>query len=106
MVFDYGEWHYVEEWPDEDGRIFAHASFDPRKTWEGRRDPFSSFRSCFEVRTHRLCQRVLIFHHFPEELGTDHYLVRSTAFEYDQKPIGSFLERVTESGHKLHEDGR
>ena len=28
-------------------------------------DPFSSYRSGFEVRTYRLCQRVLMFHHFP-----------------------------------------
>ena len=31
-----------------------------------RPDPFSSYRSGFEVRTTRLCQRVLMFHHFPE----------------------------------------
>src|SRR6516165_7834420 len=47
-----------------------------------------------------------MFHHFPEELGTESCLVRSTAFRYREKPIGSFIERVVQSGHKLLEDGR
>ena len=29
-------------------------------------DPFSSHRAGFEVRTYRRCQRVLMFHHFPD----------------------------------------
>jgi hypothetical protein len=49
---------------------------------------------------------VLMFHHFPEELGTESYLVRSTALHYDEKPIGSFLTRVIQSGHRLLDDGR
>src|SRR6516165_2698073 len=47
-----------------------------------------------------------MFHHFPEELGTESCLVRSTAFEYREKPIGSFLARAVQSGHKRREDGR
>ena len=39
--------------------------------------------SGFEVRTYRLCQRVLMFHHFPGELGVgQNCLVRSTDFTY------------------------
>jgi hypothetical protein len=106
VVFDYGEGHYVEDAPDHDGRIMAHVSFEPLKPWEARSDPFSSFRSTFEVRTYRLCRRVLMFHHFPDELETENYLVRSTAFDYSEKRIGSFLKRVTQSGHKLQRDGR
>ena len=37
--------------------------------WLCRHDPFSSYRAGFEVRTYRLCQRVLMFHHFPDEAG-------------------------------------
>ena len=46
-------------------------------------DPFSTYRAGFEVRTYRLCQRVLMFHHFPDEpgVGAD-CLVRSTDFAY------------------------
>src|SRR5450755_2942191 len=106
LIFDYGEGHYKEEEPDRDGRIFARASFDAQRSWAVRRDPFSSFRSCFEVRTYRLCRRALMFPHFPEELGEENYLVRSTSFEYREKPIGSFLEQVRQSGHTLAGDGR
>ena len=106
LVFDYGEGRCTEEEPDRDGRIFARASYDARRPWAVRRDPFSSFRSCFEVRTYRLCRHALTFHHFPDELGTENYLVRSTSFEYREKPIGSFLEQVKQSGHTLAENGR
>lgn len=101
LVFDYGEGRYEEDEPDAEGRIFARASYEARRPWRVRRDPFSSFRSCFEVRTYRLCRRTLMFHHFPEELGTDSYLVRSTSFEYDEKPIGSFLKQVKLTGLTL-----
>jgi RHS repeat-associated protein len=106
VVFDYGEEHYREEPSDEEGRVFAHGHVEPGSDWPARRDAFSTYRSGFEIRTYRLCRRVLMFHHFPEELGTESCLVRSTAFEYCEKPIGSFLARVVQSGHKRREDGR
>lgn len=53
-IFDYGE-HYADApKPDDAG------------PWAFRNDPFSSHRSGFEVRTTRLCQRVLMFHHIPD----------------------------------------
>ena len=65
-----------------------------------RNDPFSTYRSGFEVRTYRLCQRVLMFHHFAgePEVG-ENCLVRSTDLEYSfeadpvdaRNPIYSFL---------------
>jgi RHS repeat-associated protein len=107
LVLDYGEGRYEQEEPDADGRIFAQAYYDAKRPWAIRRDPFSSFRPCFELRTNRLCRRALMFHHFPEELGgQENYLVRSTSFRYDEKPIGSFLKEIKQSGHSLSEDGR
>jgi hypothetical protein len=106
VVFDYGEDHYREGAPDEEGRVFAYAVIEPGSDWPARKDAFSTYRSGFEIRTYRLCRRVLMFHHFPEELGTESCLVRSTAFQYREKPIGSFLTRVVQSGHKRREDGR
>ncbi|HYB02147.1 MAG TPA: SpvB/TcaC N-terminal domain-containing protein [Ktedonobacteraceae bacterium] len=55
----------------------------PDITWPIRPDPFSVFRACFEVRTYRRCERILLFHSFPTEVGvgTD-CLVRSTNFRY------------------------
>jgi RHS repeat-associated protein len=106
LVLDYGEGRYEEEEPDGEGRIFTSASYDAQRPWSVRRDPFSSFRPCFEIRTYRVCRRALMFHHFPEELGEKNYLVRSTSFEYHEKPIGSFLKQVKQSGHTLVEEGR
>jgi RHS repeat-associated protein len=98
VVFDYGEGHYTEQPPDPQGRVFATASINPAQTWPVRQDPFSRYRSCFEVRTYRLCRRVLMFHHFPNELGVQDYLVRATEFSYDETPIASFITGVTQSG--------
>jgi RHS repeat-associated protein len=106
LVFDYGEGRYQEEEPDDEGRIFVRASYDALCSWGARRDPFSSFRSCFELRTYRLCRHALMFHHFADELGSENYLVHATSFEYREKPIGSFLERVKQSGHASEDRGR
>ncbi|MES2673777.1 MAG: SpvB/TcaC N-terminal domain-containing protein [Pseudomonadota bacterium] len=103
VVFDYAE-------HDNDAPL-------PKKLineWQVRNDPFSSYRAGFEVRTYRLCKRVLMFHHFPDELnvGTD-CLVRSTNFTYSyenniadkQNPIFSYLLAATQIGYKRKSDG-
>jgi len=102
VVFDYGEGHYQEMPADADGRTFATATLKPpiNSRWPARADPFSSYRSSFEVRSYRLCRRVLMFHHFPDELGIDDYLVRTTEFVYQEKPNGSFISQVLQSGFK------
>ncbi|GHO97436.1 hypothetical protein KSF_074840 [Reticulibacter mediterranei] len=101
VVFDYNEGYYTEAVPDDQERIFARAQIKPpvESLWLVRQDPFSSYRSGFEVRTYRLCRRVLMFHHFPQELGTADYLVRSTEFSYVESPIASFISSVTQSGY-------
>ena len=105
VVFDYGEGYLQLAAPDSEGRVFASATLNPTGTWPARQDPFSKYRSCFEIRTYRLCQRVLMFHHFSEELGTPDYLVRSTEFEYEQTPVASFIASVTQSGYARQPDG-
>jgi RHS repeat-associated protein len=111
VIFDYGDGHYEDlpldsaKAPDEQHR-FAHSNVSSTKEWPVREDPISSFRATFEVRTYRLCQRVLMFHHFPDELGTEDYLVRSTEFTYRQSPVASFITSVTQSGYKLQSDGK
>jgi len=70
-VFDYGEHHTTTPRPDDDGK------------WPCRPDPFSTYRPGFELRTYRLCQRVLLFHHVPEEAEVGkNCLVRSTDLLY------------------------
>jgi hypothetical protein len=102
VVFDYGEHDRSNPKPNDSG------------VWTVRNDPFSSYRSGFEVRTYRLCQRVLMFHHFPQELevGQD-CLVRSLDCTYSyqehptdvRNPIYSLLLSVTQTGYKRNSDG-
>jgi RHS repeat-associated protein len=105
VVFDYGEGHYEELEADPGEHRFVQAQLDPAQKWPKRQDPFSSCRAGFEVRTYRLCRRVLVFHHFPDELGVDDYLVRSTEFTYNEGPIASFITGVIQSGYKRQIDG-
>ncbi len=106
VVFDYGEGHYTEDAPDAQERVFARAQLDsaPGSQRPVRQDPFSTYRAGFEVRTYRLCRRVLMFHHFSEELGIADCLVRSTEFAYAESPIASFITGVTQSGYVRQPD--
>src|SRR5262249_27803178 len=96
VVLDYGEGHYSEQLADAEGRVYAAADASPvaPTPWPVRLDPFSTHRASFEVRTYRLCQRVLMFHRF-DELGTEPCLVRSTEFSYDENPIATRLVSVS-----------
>lgn len=87
VVFDYGEHDADDPTPNDPG------------TWLCRQDPFSVYRSTFEIRTYRLCRRVLTFHRIPEELGEAVTLIRSTSFQYNESHSLSFLSTVTQSGH-------
>lgn len=81
----------------------------PDRAWPVRPDPFSSYRSGFEVRTYRRVQRILMFHDFPAEpeVGAD-CLVRSLDLTYaDQQapvdpgnPIYSFLAAARQTGYR------
>jgi RHS repeat-associated protein len=53
-VFDYGEHDPDAPTPDE------------AQAWPCRFDPFSDCRAGFEIRTYRLCRRILFFHYFTE----------------------------------------
>ncbi|MEU4643668.1 SpvB/TcaC N-terminal domain-containing protein [Micromonospora sp. NPDC023814] len=83
VVFDYG---------DHDAAVPV-----PEPTpgaWPCRPDPFSTYRPGFEVRTYRLCRRVLMFHHFPGEPDVGrNCLVKSTDLSYTGT-VYSMLSRV------------
>ncbi|HVQ38196.1 MAG TPA: SpvB/TcaC N-terminal domain-containing protein, partial [Pyrinomonadaceae bacterium] len=102
VVFDYGEHDADAPKPNDAGQ------------WTYRRDPFSTYRAGFELRTGRLCQRVLMFHHFAGEPGVGvNCLVRSTDFTYSHQqdpantsnPIYTFLLSVSQSGYKRNNGG-
>lgn len=73
VVFDYREYNLQSPTTAED------------RPWFLRSDLFSVYRPGFEVRNYRLCRRILIFHHFPNEpnVGKD-CLVSSTDFTYQK----------------------
>jgi RHS repeat-associated protein len=105
VVLDYGDEGYSVG-RDAAGEEYARIEGpSERSSWHVRRDPFSTYRSGFEIRTYRLCQRTLMFHRFPEELGVVRYLVRSTEFHHDERGIGSFLIGIVQSGYKHVADG-
>jgi RHS repeat-associated protein len=106
LLFDYGEGHLEPEGLQTVERGLAQANFAALRAWPARPDSFSRARSGFEVRTHRLCRRVLMFHHFAEELGAHDVLVRSTDFTYAEDPIATTLTRVAHSGYVRQADGR
>ena len=102
VVFDYDEHDPDAPKPNDD------------RQWTYRADPFSSYRAGFELRTSRLCQRVLMFHHFAGEpgIGND-CLVRSTDFTYSHEedpanarnPVYTFLRAVTQTGYRRQNGG-
>jgi RHS repeat-associated protein len=104
VVFDYDEHDTNTPKPDDAGE------------WTFREDAFSSYRSGFEVRTTRLCQRVLMFHHIPDVSANDKGydgLVRSTDFTYSHEqeptsvrnPVYTFLRAVKQIGYRRKNGG-
>ncbi len=102
--FDEARWGEQNRWHFE--LVFDYGGHDdaaPGPTaasaWPVRVDPFSNWRAGFEVRTYRLCRRVLMFHRFPDELGEDAVLVRSTEFDYRDDPVATQLVGVRHTGY-------
>ncbi|MET0476055.1 MAG: SpvB/TcaC N-terminal domain-containing protein [Mycobacterium sp.] len=88
-VFDYGDHDHEDPRPAE------------ARPWRCRRDPFSTFRAGFEVRTYRLCRRVLVFHHFSDQadVGAD-CLVGSTDLNHRHDSVASFLDSVVQCRYR------
>ncbi len=105
LVLDYGEHHPLTPTPGDSG------------PWACRNDPFSSYRSGFEVRTYRLCRRFLMFHHFKNESGVGNdCLVRSLDLRYRStrgipsdaelgNPAASFIDSVSSAGYRRNGAG-
>ncbi len=57
--------------------------------WKFRQDPFSDYRSGFEIRTTRLCRRILLYHNFE----TTEYkgVVKSLNLTFNETPNFTFL---------------
>ena len=107
VVFDYGDHDPLAPAPRDDE--LEEPSGTRKYPWPPRPDAFSSYRAGFEVRTTRLCRRVLMFHHFPGEAGVGRdCLVRSTDLTHSgdvdpmdsRLPVYTFLRAVTQTGYR------
>ncbi|MBC7602031.1 MAG: toxin [Ramlibacter sp.] len=87
VVLDYGE------------QDLARPQLQEDVVWPARPDAFSSCRAGFEIRSHRLCRRVLMFHEFPD-LGATPCLVRSTDFTHDADPVATLLRAVRQTAYR------
>ena len=118
VVFDYGE-HGTNDPRLDDGNWdglkpedFSSDTPTPdeARSWPYRPDAFSTYRAGFEVRTQRLCRRVLMFHRMDEKGGLEFdrsvdppqpiwHLVRSTDFGYEKDPVATYLVATKQTGY-------
>jgi RHS repeat-associated protein len=94
LAFDYGNYSAYST---------AGTQLSPQSTWAMRDDAFSVYKPGFELRTYRLCQRVLMFHQF-DELGTDPVLTKSTNLHYTTNEHLTQLNKVSHTSYKAGED--
>ena len=92
LVLDYGEHDQLNPQPNDNNG------------WLCRTDPFSEYRAGFEIRTWRLCQRVLMYHRFAE-LGTHPCLVKAMELQYNAGSAFTFLQSATQKGYIRKTDG-
>ncbi len=93
-VFDFGEHDPLIE------------PFNESQPWVFREDAFSQYRAGFEIRTCRLCHRVLLYHHF-DALPGGSALISSLNFKYDnndQQGNFNFLKEIISTGYIKHPD--
>lgn len=97
--------NFGDAFPETDDYLFSTV-FDYGDGDADRTDAFSEYRAGFEIRTTKLCQRVLLFHHFTDDKEYDG-LVKSLDFGYDTgvEVDFTFLKTVIACGFIKKEDG-
>ncbi|GAB7088929.1 SpvB/TcaC N-terminal domain-containing protein [Marinifilum fragile] len=90
LAFDYGNYSTYNS---------NGSTVTPTASWNKRQDPFSVYRAGFEMRTYRLCERVLMFHHFTNDLGANAQLVKSTKLQYNKDEHMAQLMQVEHVAH-------
>ena len=86
VVFDYGDY---AQWPYE--------ASTPEQKWTTRLDPFSAFNPGFEIRTYRLCRRILSYHNIPE-LSAKPSLTGVFEIAYNENPLGTTIQQLSFTG--------
>lgn len=86
LIFDYGARSLDPHTQPQD-------EIEPEHHWAARHDPFSRFDYGYEVRCHRLCRQVIMFHqHFIELNHGTPTVVARLILDYDETPA---LSRLT-----------
>jgi RHS repeat-associated protein len=85
VVLDYGEHGEIND-----------PTYAETLPWQHRHDAFSTYTAGFEIRTHRLCRRILIYHRFTElnTTPTAPYRVCATELQYDLQATYTMLQAV------------
>jgi len=97
VVFDYGEYNID---------LSNTTPYTPVRDWSNRQDSFSTYQAGFEIRSHRLCRKILMFHRFEAEFETSEpILVNATSFSYQETPILTQLIGVEYVGYS-YENGQ
>ncbi|KAA2238584.1 hypothetical protein F0L74_20385 [Chitinophaga agrisoli] len=89
LIFDYGQLNKDD--PDA-----------PPSAWTARPDPFSTYKSGFEIRTARLCQGIYLRHHFTLENEGQPFTTTALLPEYDLSGLSGFamIKQVINRGYK------
>ncbi|NEO73264.1 SpvB/TcaC N-terminal domain-containing protein [Moorena sp. SIO3H5] len=95
VIFDYGEYNIDPS---------NTKPYEPVREWTNRLDPFSTYHAGFEIRTHRLCRHVLMFHRFAE-LHSKPVLVHATRFHYREDANITFLTAAEAIGYRYENGG-
>jgi RHS repeat-associated protein len=90
LVFDYGEENNIPLTPFQEGIASEQSE------WAARKDAFSNYKAGFEIRTYRLCQKVLMYHSIESDTPE---LVKSTELHYDTTKAFTLLKKVIHCGH-------
>lgn len=81
LVFDYGD----------------HDATNPEiisSAWPCRKDAFSSYRSGFDIRTYRLCERILQFNLMPDQSKLGRVLNMATELNYTETSLGTQVKSI------------
>lgn len=100
IVFDYGEHSNTRNENGLDHAVIPDTIYTPHKVWDCRADPFSDYTSGIEIRTYRVCKRIMTFHQIPREVAPT--LVKSTDFNYTNNDYNfqTTLASVTQRGYR------
>jgi RHS repeat-associated protein len=94
------------------GTLLINDSIETINNWDFRPDAFSDYKAGFEMRTTRICKRVLLFHVFEElalrpDKSDKKTLIKSVNFEYDtsSEQDFTFLKSIDSNGYIKKADG-